>query len=117
MALRKLAMDAHRAANDASSPSAAAVARAASLSASAPYLHPISSEHQIWHILGAVAYAIHAYEVEPLNRNDLALNCLERAIQAASPVIHDVLKRYPPAPSWHGRPGEILRQLDAALRR
>jgi hypothetical protein len=41
---------------------------------------------------------------------------LARAWRLAPPVVVDVLRRYPGAPPGGGRPGELMRLLDAALR-
>jgi hypothetical protein len=41
---------------------------------------------------------------------------VEQARLRATPVVVDVLSRYPAAPPGGGRVGELLRELEAALR-
>jgi hypothetical protein len=42
---------------------------------------------------------------------------IEQACRRAAPAVIDVLQHYPTAPPGGGRVGELLRALDAALRR
>ncbi|RZQ61943.1 putative immunity protein [Amycolatopsis suaedae] len=114
-AIRDAAWAANRAfqeARDAGQAAAANVARAAVATAGAAYLHPLAKPTQVWHILGAAAYAAHAVE---LDAGDGAAH-IGMAVHLAGPVVVSVLKRYPGAPGGRGRAGELLRRLDASLR-
>ncbi|WP_222426645.1 hypothetical protein [Amycolatopsis rhizosphaerae] len=42
---------------------------------------------------------------------------IEQAAHRATPAVIDVLKRFPAAPDGGGRVGELIRVLDAGLRR
>jgi hypothetical protein len=117
--LRDTAWAALKAARDADTADTAAAgdaARAAMCAASAAYLHPLADAHQVKHILGAAAHAARAAEL--LSGNDRAAGAehIEHAGERATPAVLDVLSRYPAAPPGGGRVGELLRDLDAALR-
>jgi hypothetical protein len=47
---------------------------------------------------------------------DVGADHIERARRRATPIIVDVLNRYPAAPPGGGRVDELLRDLDEALR-
>jgi hypothetical protein len=47
---------------------------------------------------------------------DVGAEHVEQAPRRATPAVVDVLKRYPAAPPGGGRVGELLRNLDEALR-
>ncbi|WP_405629415.1 exonuclease SbcC [Streptomyces sp. NBC_00016] len=145
-ALRQSAWAAYRAAQDAAAPASAAspaspaspaaadAARAASHAAAAAYLHPLANAHQVKHVLGAAAHAARAEELaagdsaageaRPVTVGDLAtvrspaagVGTLEWACQHAPPAVAAVLGRLPAAPPGGGRVGELMRDLDAALR-
>jgi hypothetical protein len=87
---------------------AAQEARAA---AGAAFLHPLAKATQVRHILGSAAHAARACELA------VGLDHLAQSRTLAPPVVVDVLGRYPSAPPGGGRVGELLRTLDAALRR
>lgn len=101
------AQRAYRDARDAGQHAASEAARAAVAAASAAYLHPIAKATQVWHILGAAAYAAHAAELDA----DPAPPHV-----VPGPAVVAVLRRYPPAPAGRGRAGELLRELDRRLR-
>ncbi|SOE02098.1 putative immunity protein [Blastococcus haudaquaticus] len=111
-ALRDTAWAALRAAREAGTPAAEHAARSAMAAAGAAYLHPLADAHQVKHILGAAAHAARAAE---LTSGDAA-DHLARACRRATPAVVDVLGRYPAAPPVGGRVGELIRQLDGALR-
>jgi hypothetical protein len=111
-ALRDTAWAAQRAAHAAGTPAASDAARAAMAAAGAAYLHPLAKATQVKHILGAAAHAARAAE---LAGGDAAEH-LERARRRANPVVVGVLRRYPAAPPGGGRVGELVRELDEALR-
>ncbi|MFF3202419.1 putative immunity protein [Streptomyces sp. NPDC002962] len=128
----------------AASPAAADAARAASHAAASAYLHPLADAHQVKHVLGAAAHAARAEELaaEDLAAEDLAVGdlavgesrpgtvaeraagrspaagvgILEWACRHAPPAVAAVLGRLPAAPPGGGRVGELMRDLDAALR-
>ena len=114
--LRDTAWAAHRAARDADTAAAADAARAAMCAASAAYLHPLADAHQVKHILGAAAHAAIAAELIAGDDRDVGAEHIEHARRSATPAVVEVLKRYPAAPPGGGRVGELLRDLDEALR-
>ncbi|SED75632.1 hypothetical protein SAMN05216532_5596 [Streptomyces sp. 2231.1] len=95
---------------------AADAARAASHAAAAAYLHPKASAHQVKHILGAAAHAARAEELESGEGQGATGQTLEWARHHAPPAVTAVLGRLPAAPPGGGRVGELIRDLDAALR-
>jgi hypothetical protein len=114
--LRDTAWAALRAAREAGTSAAGDAARAAMCAASAAYLHPLADAHQVKHILGAAAHAARAAELVAGDDRDVGAEHLERARRRATPAVVDVLRRYPAAPPGGGRVGELLRDLDEALR-
>jgi hypothetical protein len=115
-ALRDAAWAALRAARDADTAAASEAARAAMCAASAAYLHPLADAHQVKHILGAAAHAARAAELTAGDDRAAGADHIERACHRAPLVVVVVLSRYPAAPPGGGRVGELLRDLDAALR-
>ncbi|MEU8132503.1 putative immunity protein [Streptodolium elevatio] len=113
--LRQKSWAAYKAAQEATAPAVVDAARSASHAAAAAYLHPKASAHQVKHILGAAAHAARAEETaEPGLR--LAGGTLDWARVHAPPEVVAVLRRLPAAPPGGGRVGELIRQLDAAIR-
>jgi hypothetical protein len=108
---------AHKAARDADTAAVGEAAQAAMCAASAAYLHPLADAHQVKHILGAAAHAARAAELMAGDDRDVGANHIEQARRHATPAVVDVLSRYPAAPPGGGRLGELLRDLDEALRR
>lgn len=104
------------AAGDATTAAAGDAARAAMAAASAAYLHPLADPHQVKHILGAAAHAARAAELRAGDDRDVGTAHLEHVGRLATPAVVDVLNRYPAAPSGGGRVGQLLRELDQALR-
>lgn len=115
-ALRQSAWAAYKAAQHTVSPAAADAARAASHAAAAAYLHPKASAHQVKHILGAAAHAARAEELAASEDRRVSVRTLDWARHHAPPAVTAVLDRLPAAPTGGGRVGEIIRDLDAALR-
>lgn len=115
--LRDTAWAALRAAREADAAAAGDAARAAMSAASAAYLHPLADAHQVKHILGAAAHAARAAELVSGGDRAVGAEGIERASRRATPLVVDVLGRYPAAPAGGGRVGELLRDLDEALRR
>ncbi|SLM00226.1 MULTISPECIES: putative immunity protein [unclassified Actinoplanes] len=105
---RVAALDAHRAARQAPTEPARLAARAAGDAAAAAYLHPIAQASQVGHILQAAALAARLGEIESgADPRDL----LERSRQWATPVVVDVLNRYPRIEG-----AGLMGDLDALLR-
>lgn len=118
--LRDRAWAAQRAAHEARDAGAAAAseaARAAMAAAGAAFLHPLARATQVRHVLGSAAHAARALELAAGDDPAVGADRIARARDLAGPVVVDVLRRYPPAPGGGGRVGELLRQLDASLRR
>jgi hypothetical protein len=114
--LRDTAWGALKAAGAAGTAAAGEAARAAMAAAGAAYLHPLAKPTQVKHILGSAAHAARAAE---LVAGDQAAGAgqLEGARRRATPAVVEVLRRYPAAPAGGGRVGELIRELDDALRR
>ncbi|GHE93323.1 putative immunity protein [Streptomyces fumanus] len=115
-ALRDTASAALKAARSARTPAAREAAWAAMSAAGAAYLHPLAKATQVRHILGAGAYAARAAELAAGDDRGAGAGHLRRAVAWATPVVVDVLRRFPAAPDGGGRVGELTRVLDADLR-
>lgn len=113
---RVTSMDAHRAATAATTEVARLAARSAGDAASAAYLHPIAKAHQVGHILRAAASAARIAELTAGADVDAAARSVEQARRRATPVLVDVLRRYPPAPAAGDRVAQLMGDLDRALR-
>lgn len=116
-ALRRAAFAALAAAKEASTPASAEAARAAGHAAAAAFLHPLAQATQVTHILGSAAYAARAAELDAGDDRRVGDEWVDRAHASAAELVVAVLRRYPEAPDAGGRIGELLRNLDAALRR
>jgi hypothetical protein len=114
--LRAKGLAAFRSAYAVDVPAAKEAAKAATQAAGAAFLHPIGKAHQVAHILGAAAYAARAAELEADDDLSVGEEYRDWAIQHAPETVATVLARYPAAPAGGGRTGEILRELDVALR-
>lgn len=118
-ALRDRAWAAQRAAREAREVGLSAAdnaALAAVAAAGAAFLHPLSKATQVKHILGAAAYAARAFELLADGKAVIGAGYLRQTESIAPPIVRDVLKRYPNAPSGGARVGELVRQLDFLLR-
>ncbi|MFI1563259.1 putative immunity protein [Streptomyces sp. NPDC020490] len=115
-ALRDTAFAALKAAKDADSAAAREAAWAAMSAAGAAYLHPLAKATQVKHILGAAAHAARAAELAAGDDRSVGAESLGRTVRRATPVVVDVLRRFPAAPGGGGRVGELIRVLDAELR-
>lgn len=119
-ALRDSAWAAHRAAQearDAGQAAASDAARAAGHAIGAAFLHPLARATQVKHILGSAAHAARAFELSAGGDPTVGADHIAQSRILAHPVVVDVLRRYPVAPLGGGRVGELIRQLDASLRR
>jgi hypothetical protein len=115
--LRDTAWAALKAAQHADTAAAREAARAAMSAAGAAYLHPLAKATQVKHILGAGAHAARAAELAAgHHQSGVGAEHVERAVHRATPVVVEVLKRFPAAPAGGGRVGELLRMMDADLR-
>jgi hypothetical protein len=115
-ALRDTAWAALRAARCADTAAAREAGRAAVAAAGAAYLHPLAHATQVKHILGAGAHAARATELVAGDDPTVGAGHVEQVAHRATPVVVDVLTRFPAAPGGGGRVGELIRILDAALR-
>jgi hypothetical protein len=118
-ALRDAAWAAQRAAREARDEgrtAASEAARAALAASGAAFLHPLAKATQVGHILGAAAHAARAFELSAGDDSAAGARHLARSKALATPVVADVLRRYPAAPRGRGRVGELMRELDASIR-
>ena len=95
---RTSAADAHRAARDATPEAARHAASAAGAAAAAAYLHPLATATQVRHILGSAAHAARAAELARGDDPVVAEYAITAAAKRTTPVVLDVLTRYPRAP-------------------
>ena len=83
-------------------------ADAAGDAAAAAYLHPLAKATQVGHILGRLEPA-HAAELS--NENDLSVEVLIEQAQPATPMVIEVLRRYPLAPVGTSRVAHLMTNL------
>ncbi len=112
---RAAAAGAHRAAGDATTEAARHAANAAG-DAAAAYLHPLAKATQVRHILGSAAHAARAAELARGDDPVVAEYVVTAAATRASPVVREVLTRYPRAPRGRSRVAVLLARLDGLLR-
>lgn len=115
-AQRITALDAHRAAREATSEAAKHAASAAGDAAAAAYLHPLARATQVGHILRAAAHAARAAELVAGDVPGVGEQRVELARLRATPVLVDVLRRYPRAPAGRSRVAQLMTILDDSLR-
>ena len=113
---RVTSLDAHRAAKEAATETARLAAQSAGDAASAAYLHPIAKAHQVGHILRAAANAARIAEIDAGEDPGAGNRAMEQARERATPVLIDVLQRYPVAPNGKSRAAQLMAALDASLR-
>lgn len=113
---RVAALDAHRAAKDATAEAARYAASAAGDAAAAAYLHPLAKATQVGHILRAAANAAHAAELSAGNDPKTGSALIEEARNRATPTVIEVLRRYPLAPVGKTRVAYLMTVLDDSLR-
>jgi rifampin ADP-ribosylating transferase len=113
---RTAAADAHRAAKDATTEAARHAADAAGAAAAAAYLHPLANATQVRHILGSAAHAARAAELARGDDPVVAEYVVTAAAQRATPVVLDVLSRYPRAPKGRSRVAVLMQRVDSLLR-
>ncbi|QKW40493.1 exonuclease SbcC [Actinomadura sp. NAK00032] len=113
---RVTSLDAHRAAKEAGTEVARLAAQAAGDAASAAYLHPIARATQVGHILRGAASAARIGELQAGDDSAVGDMLIEQAQGRATPVLVDVLSRYPLAPAGKSRVAQLMSALDASLR-
>lgn len=113
---RSAATAARRAGKDASTEAAQHAALAAGDAAAAAYLHPLAQATQVRHILGAAASAARAAELARGDDPVVAEYVVTAAARRATPVVLDVLSRYPRAPKGRTRVAVLMTRLDSLLR-
>ena len=113
---RSAATDAHRAAKDATTEPGRHAAGAAGDAAAAAYLHPLAKATQVRHILGAATHAARAAELARGDDPVVAEYMITAAAKRATPVVLDVLTRYPRAPKGRNRVAVLMERLDTLLR-
>lgn len=113
---RVTSLDGHRAAKEAPTESARLAAQAAGDAAAAAYLHPIAKGNQVGHILRASANAIRIAEIEAGDDTAVVQSLIDQECVRADPVLVDILRRYPLAPTGKSRALAVMNRLDAALR-
>jgi len=113
---RVTSLDAHRAAKESTSEIARLAARSAGDAASAAYLHPIAQAGQVGHILRADASAARIAEIQAGGDATVGSRVIEDARQRATPIVIDVLHRYPAAPAAKNRVSQLMAVLDTSLR-
>ncbi|HET9126847.1 MAG TPA: NAD(+)--rifampin ADP-ribosyltransferase [Propionibacteriaceae bacterium] len=113
---RTAATDAYRAAQEATIEPARQAARAAAGAPAAAYLHPLARPTQLRHILGSAAYAARAVALARGDDPVVAEYALTASARRATPVVLDVLSRYPRPPEGGGPVDALVRRLDGLLR-
>lgn len=111
---RTTALDAHRAAREATDDVARHAAAAAGDAAGSAYLHPFAKADQVGHILRSTAHA--ALAVQAARGEAVAQDLLDNAVSRATPALRAVLRRYPPFPPGRNPVTQITSDLDTALR-
>lgn len=89
---------------------------AAGDAAASAYLHPLADACQVGHILRAAAHAARAAELTHPGHAQAAAESLEKSRRRATPLLTDVLGRYPKTPDGSTRVARLMHQLDLALR-
>jgi rifampin ADP-ribosylating transferase len=113
---RTAAADAHRAGRGAATEAARHAATAAGDAAAAAYLHPLAHATQVRHILGPAAHAARAAELARGDDPVVAEYVVTAAAKRATPVVLDVLARYPRVGMGRSRVAVLMARLDGLLR-
>ena len=113
---RTAAADAYRAGREAPTHAASHAATATAHAAAAAYLHPLATPTQVGHILGAAAHAARAAELARGDDPVVAEYMLHGAARRMTPVVRDVLERYPRVPPGRTRVAVLMQQLDSRVR-
>lgn len=113
---RAAAADAHRAGREAPTEAASHAATATGDAAAAAYLHPVAKSTQVRHILGAAAHAARAAELARGDDAVVAEYMLYGAARRMTPIVREVLERYPRAPAGRTRVAVLMKRLDSLIR-
>jgi hypothetical protein len=113
---RTAAVEANRAAREVDVEAARHAALAAGYAAGAAYLHPLAKATQLGHILGAGTHAARAAELARGDDPVVAEYLVYAAARRATPMVLDVLGRYPRAPQGRSRVAVLMARLDSVLR-
>jgi rifampin ADP-ribosylating transferase len=89
---------------------------AAGDAAASAYLRPLATPTQVRHILGSAAHAARAAELARGADPVVAEYVVTAASKRATPVVLDVLSRYPRAPKGRSRVAVLMERLDSLLR-
>ena len=114
--LRTVVWAALAAAKDAGDPIALQAARAAAYAAGSAYLHPLAAPTQAKHILGPAVAMAQAKELAAGGDPGVGDGEIRWAIEHASPIVGEVLRRIPPGNQGRTRAGVLYQALDAGLR-
>lgn len=93
-------------------PAARHAASAAGDASAAAYLHPLAKATQVRHILGAAAEAARAAELAQGDDPVVVEYAITAAAKRTTPVVRDVLGRYPRAPRGGSRVALLMQPLD-----
>lgn len=113
-AQRVTAPSAHRAGREAAAPVPFHAAMAAGDAAASAYLHPLADAAQVNHILRASAHTIRVFELSPSEEH--AGDPVERIVDLATPLLIDVLRRYPRIGAGANRVSQLVHELGTRLR-
>ena len=114
--LRKLSMDAYRAALEAENAAASAAAQSASLAAASAYTHPLVDVKQTKHIVGPATYAALAMEVKSGNNPEIGNAFVQWAITQAPKEVCEILAHMPARTTGKSRLDQLMLDLDFGLR-
>jgi len=95
---------------------AAAAARSAMLARASAYTHALADAHQVKHVLGPAVYAALARGLASHGEPGAADEELNWATAHASATVREVVRRFPAARAGRTPLGDLLRQLDTAIR-
>lgn len=112
---RVTAAEAHRASKEATIEAAQHAANATGDPAVAAYLHPFVRASQVRHIVRAAAHAACAAELATVDLR-VGDRRIEETAFRATPVLLDVLHRYPLAPTGKSCVAELMKRWDTSLR-
>lgn len=113
---RLAAFEAYQAAIEARSTSLRLAAEAAGDAASVALLGPVVDERLVQRVLRAGVNCALVAQVRAADREAAAERSLRRTLRHATPVVVEVLRRLPAPGNGPDRPGQLLAELDAALR-
>jgi hypothetical protein len=116
-ALRKLSMDAYRAALETEDKAASAAAQSASLAAASAYTHPLVDAAQTKHIVGPAAYAAQALEINAGNIPDASDEFVLWAINQVPEEVCGILMNMPARTEGKTRLDKLMFDLDQGLRK